>query len=488
MSGRNSPSQSGLDCPISECAEEGTPLLLTPQQAKHDELLYSRFSPLWKRLILAMVSFCGLIPLFISGTFIPCIPQISEDLSTTGTVVSMAVSVSIFGASVGLLFASTYSTFYGRRPIYLSFLPLLIFGSLGVSTAQNVTQLMIWRLIQAFGAAPGLSVGAGVIGDIYKLEERGGAMGIYFGCVLLGPALAPVVGGVAARYGSWRLLPLSLGAWGVLVFLVMYAYFPETSHPGERGIDKMKHDGNPNATWTRWLPVMLNPLRPLGLMRRPNLLFVCLAGLFTLFTDYALLVPIAYTIGKRYGIADEAVIGACFLPAGLGNMIGAALAGRFSDSIIVRMRAKRGGVWYPEDRLRGTLPSALILVPISIWASGFITKYVENKRVGLSLNLVCLFVNGLGVDFVLAPSASYVVDVMHSRSAESMAANSAFRSVIMSALVGGILPMVENYGVLATDLLSGLAALIGFGLLWVTIQHGERLRKWGADEGQYRGD
>jgi MFS family permease len=39
---------------------------------------------------------------------------------------------------------------------------------------------MAWRFVQALGASPGLAVGAGVIGDIYKLEERGTAMGIFF--------------------------------------------------------------------------------------------------------------------------------------------------------------------------------------------------------------------------------------------------------------------------------------------------------------------
>ena len=39
---------------------------------------------------------------------------------------------------------------------------------------------MMWRFVQAFGASPGMSVGGGVIGDIYKLEERGTAMGTYF--------------------------------------------------------------------------------------------------------------------------------------------------------------------------------------------------------------------------------------------------------------------------------------------------------------------
>ncbi len=40
---------------------------------------------------------------------------------------------------------------------------------------------MFWRVVQAFGASSAMSVGAGVIGDIYRLEERGYAMGLFFG-------------------------------------------------------------------------------------------------------------------------------------------------------------------------------------------------------------------------------------------------------------------------------------------------------------------
>ena len=39
---------------------------------------------------------------------------------------------------------------------------------------------MVWRFVQALGASPGLAVGSGVIGDIYKLEERGQALGIFY--------------------------------------------------------------------------------------------------------------------------------------------------------------------------------------------------------------------------------------------------------------------------------------------------------------------
>jgi MFS family permease len=73
-----------------------------------------------------------------------------------------------------------YSYLDGRRPVYLYGLPLLCLGSLGVAMSRSISQLMVYRFMQAFGASGGLSVGTGVIGDIYKLEERGTAMGVFF--------------------------------------------------------------------------------------------------------------------------------------------------------------------------------------------------------------------------------------------------------------------------------------------------------------------
>jgi len=53
-------------------------------------------------------------------------------------------------------------------------------GSLGVALARNVPQLLLFRVVQAFGGGGGMSIGAGVISDIYRLEERGTAMGVFF--------------------------------------------------------------------------------------------------------------------------------------------------------------------------------------------------------------------------------------------------------------------------------------------------------------------
>ena len=64
--------------------------------------------------------------------------------------------------------------------MYTFSLPVLVFASAGVATAASIPALVFWRFMQSIGASPGLVLGAGVIGDIYKLEERGRAMGIFF--------------------------------------------------------------------------------------------------------------------------------------------------------------------------------------------------------------------------------------------------------------------------------------------------------------------
>ncbi|KAJ7496990.1 MFS general substrate transporter [Mycena latifolia] len=460
-------------------ASEDTPLVLSSAQVAH-EAVYNRFSGSRKRVIVALVSCSAILPMFASGSFIPSIPQIALDLNSTGPIVSFAVGLSIGGAALGSMVFATYSGYYGRRPMYLCGLPLLCLGSIGVALSRTIPELMVFRFIQAFGTSGGIAVGGGVIGDIYKLTERGTAMGVFFGASLLGNAISPVVGGWGAKYSSWRNVQLGLFFVGLFVYVGMLTLLPETSQPGTLGMDKNEperaadgeHQSNRTFKW-----VWLNPFSCLWLLRSPNLLFVTLAGATVLYTDYVLLVPIAYTIGVRYNITNEAIIGACFFPMGLGNIIGAPLAGMLSDRIVIKWRKRRGGIWVPEDRLRATLFGGATFVPLSVVLCGLITHFIEGP-LGLFLNLVCFFFNGLGVDLVLSPSSAYAVDVMHSRSAEMMAASVGFRSFLLSIAISGILPSISYFGLVVTNTVAGLFAWGGFILLWSTVRYGDKMRAW----------
>ena len=98
--------------------------------------------------------------------------------------------------------------------------------------------------------------------------------------------------------------------------------------------------------------------------------------------------------------------------------VGAPIAGRISDWQVTRWRKRRGGKWVPEDLLRGLWFGAAIAAPISVLCFGLVTKYVDGP-LGIVLDLVCLFFNGMGVSSSVFKSAVVsavsIADLPHRR-------------------------------------------------------------------------
>lgn len=60
-------------------------------------------------------------------------------------------------------------------------MPFSILGSFAVAACTDLNGLLFWRFVQTFGCGGAFALGAATIGDIYKVEERGTAMGTFFG-------------------------------------------------------------------------------------------------------------------------------------------------------------------------------------------------------------------------------------------------------------------------------------------------------------------
>ncbi|KAF9222435.1 MFS general substrate transporter [Gyrodon lividus] len=429
--------------------------------------VYSRFNHRQRRSVLSLVAFAGLIPMLVWKSFIPSVPQVAKELDSDEATVSLAVSLSIFASAASAIFWASQSSVYGRRLMYLWGVPFLCAGSIGVASSTSIPALFFWRFVQSFGCSGRLALGSGVVGDLYPLEERGAALGMFFGVILLGTMAAPTIGGVFTTYASWRDLHLVIAAWGCLEFIIIYLSLPETGH------SHSVHNKGRVPARPRFL--FVNPLKCLGLLRSPNLLLANTVAGIGMVTEFILLVPIAHTLGKQYNITNEAIIGACFLPHSIGNFLGAPVAGRLSDLVIQQWRRKREGEWVPEDRLRAVYIGGLFLVPLSLVGFGLVTTYVEGI-IGLVTSLVLLFINGFGVDFVVNPVNSYCVDLLHSQSAEIMAAGNAFRAIIMATGISLVLPSIQHFGVLTTNVITALLMLAGYGLIHLIITFGDRMR------------
>ena len=68
--------------------------------------------------------------------------------------------------------------------IFLCGTPFTVLGSFAVAASPDINSLLFWRFVQTFGCSGSFALGAATIGDIYRLEERGTAMGTFFGVSL----------------------------------------------------------------------------------------------------------------------------------------------------------------------------------------------------------------------------------------------------------------------------------------------------------------
>ncbi|KAF8499338.1 MFS general substrate transporter [Hysterangium stoloniferum] len=447
--------------------------------------VYDRFTPTHKRLITCLVAMAGAMESIVMGSFIPCVPAVAKDFNTTGVVINNVIGLAKIVLVVGTLISAPYASFYGRRPLYLVSLPNTFIGGLLCASASNVPQLLVGRGFQSIGAACISSIGANVISDLYKLEERGTAIGIFYGATQFGHLIAPVLGGSLATYSSWRVVPLGTAIIALINFVIVVLFLPETSHPGMRGIEKirmaenLRQDPSVQGDRTGWRFILLNPLRIFLLLKNYILVTVVnmSAYMFTpkLIHTNRVMTPLSYTLGPRYGMTSPYLIGLCFLPAGFGDIAGPLIAGRLADIAIIRGRARRQGKWFPEDRLLAAIPALLFFMPCALITLGLSIAFIPGK-VGLTISLICIFFNAMGLHSVIGPCSTYLVDLFPSQGAEFLAVVMGTRYAFNAITTMVILPIIHQFGIITTNTTMAVLVWLGCILLYVTIRNGDRLR------------
>jgi EmrB/QacA subfamily drug resistance transporter len=113
----------------------------------------------------------------------------------------------------------------GRKRVYVTGFVLFTLGLALCALAQNIVQLIIFRVIQAVGAAMTVAMANAIVTSTFGAQERGKALGILGTAVGIGLMSGPALGGFFIDSFGWRSifylrLPLSLlgmvMAWVIL--------------------------------------------------------------------------------------------------------------------------------------------------------------------------------------------------------------------------------------------------------------------------------
>jgi DHA1 family bicyclomycin/chloramphenicol resistance-like MFS transporter len=183
-------------------------------------------TPLW---LLTLITFSGT---FAMHSFVPALPEAALALGASLAEMQATMSVYIFGLAIGQLAYGPLSDRFGRRPVLMAGLVLYAVAGLAAAFVSDAHSLIVARLLQALGGSAGLVIGRAIVRDSALPHEAGRRLAVMNLMIVLGPGLAPLVGGLLAASLGWRSLFFALALLGFVNLLFSWWLLPETRAAG----------------------------------------------------------------------------------------------------------------------------------------------------------------------------------------------------------------------------------------------------------------
>jgi EmrB/QacA subfamily drug resistance transporter len=199
-----------------------------------DPIIKSKKGQTNRPLVLAAVMlamFMGAIEATIVST---AMPAIVADLGGF-TLYSWVFSAYLLMNAVTVLIYGKLSDLFGRKPVLFFGIILFLIGSILCGFATSMKSLIIFRLIQGFGAGAVTPIATTIVGDIYTSEERAKVQGYLASVWGISAVTGPAVGGLLVQYVSWKYVFWINIPLGILSLIGIGFFLHEK-------VEKKKHD------------------------------------------------------------------------------------------------------------------------------------------------------------------------------------------------------------------------------------------------------
>lgn len=158
-----------------------------------------------KILTSLMLAFSTFTVGFNSSLFSSGVTLVSSEYGVSHDLATLGVSLYVLGFATGPILWAPLSEFKGRRmPIVIGMLGFSVF-SLGVGAAKDIQTVLICRFCAGVFGASAMTLAPAILADIFDGLMRGPATTAFSINILMGPMLAPSVGGfICQSYLGWR--------------------------------------------------------------------------------------------------------------------------------------------------------------------------------------------------------------------------------------------------------------------------------------------
>lgn len=428
------------------------------------------------------LSASGFNRIMVSTIMAPALTTIQAELNMTATESTMAMSIYLLATAFGPLIIGPLSETYGRKRILHISNAWFILWNIVCGFANSKGLLIAARFLAGFGASAIYALGGGVLGDIWRPEERGKGLRMYLTISILGSAVGPIVGGFMAGRASWRWMFYSTSIFQVLMTLATWTTVRESFAPvilRQRAEQLRRTTGN-TAYRTAYerledkkpvVQILSQSLsRPLRLLAfHPSLQIVAVIMGFNYGVLYIVLTSFATVWTTHYGESVE-LSGLHYIACALGEILGSQVGGPLMDALYKRTTARREH--QPEFRLPLLYPFAA-LAPLGILLYGWTAQY----RVHWAAVDAGVFTYMFAAQVAGLPLQAYVIEAWPEHTGSALAAAQFLRSLTAFGfpLFAERMYVVLGYG-WGNSVLALAGLVLGLPVPWFLWRFGARLR------------
>jgi DHA1 family bicyclomycin/chloramphenicol resistance-like MFS transporter len=369
---------------------------------------------------------------FSIDTIFPAFPSIGAQLGADPVAMQQTISVYLIAYALMSVVHGPLSDAIGRRRVILGGLLVFAVASVGCALAKDLPTLLAFRALQGLSSGVGLIVGRAVIRDVLQGHDAQRLMSQVSMIFGIAPAIAPIIGGWLLGWSRWPMIFWFLVAFALVLLAATWLVLPET-HPRDARLPFVAR-----SLLRDYAAIFVNPrFQRLAAAASFNFsalfLYIASAPVFVL--------DMLRLHGRHLG---QTQFGWFFVPTIGGMVLGAFVsgraAGRMSGDRLVRLGFAASGV----AMLYNVLYNLIVPVPAVPWA------------------VLPMSLHAFGIALVFPVLTLAILD-MYPRQRGSASSLQAFTSLVMNAVVAGVVSPLISHDTRGLAFVAAAMTLAGYG-------------------------
>src|SRR5258707_9603667 len=192
-------------------------------------------------MLLMLVAMTGVapIPLYM---LVPALPMLATTFGRDISIAQMTVSLDMVGIACSQIIMGPLSDRFGRRPVLLCGLGLMVAASVACNFAETLPQLIAARFLQALGGATGMVVSRAIIRDLYSRDRISSMISLVIAVMMIAQMLSPPTGGLIETAPGWRASFYVITAASLVIAVAIALALPETRRDRAEGSGGFRGD------------------------------------------------------------------------------------------------------------------------------------------------------------------------------------------------------------------------------------------------------